>query len=161
MNHDPLQIHGGIRREFKADDLPLKELEHPALADFAKTIAKGFAPHLYFLVHIRTQATPGRHRSYWVIITGDPMHEVNTPFADGDINVNVFDMTQVYEKGFLGFTLANSRLNRPSVGLSEFERGRLYQAADEAARTGSTALLGSLTLSMLRSAAEGKRVMSV
>ena len=142
-----IQIYRGIDEEFKLAHLPLSKLNMKDLSDWAKQQATDPTTMLFVLVDINVTATPGNHRRFWVFLTGDPFHVRGQPFNEHDIKATVFDVTAAYQSGFGGVLKEGVRVKaKESDILTDFYWGRLYQAADEAARRGDTGVLGELLL---------------
>ena len=152
---DPIRVYTGPHRELAENDIPLSQLKNPTLTALVREKTGSFPNRLYMLMHIHTQATTDRHRHYWVLIFGHAMHERNTPFDDDEISVNVVDVTAAYHRGVEVLESKVAQVARTSANvLTSFQYGRIYQAADELARTGNGSVLGPLALKMLRSKVE-------
>jgi hypothetical protein len=69
----------------------------------------------------------------------------------GDLWAMFFDISRAYERGFRGAMRLGTRIYRLSEHadfVEAFGRGRLYQATDEATRTGEVGLLEGLVVEL-------------
>jgi hypothetical protein len=149
-----IQIYRGIDEEFQQGHVPFEKLKIPALSEWMKAEARDPYKMLYVLADINVTATLGSHRRYWIFITGELFHAKGDPFKQGDITAKAFDVTPAYQKGFRGVLQEGVRVEKHMSTLSSFGEGRLYQAADEAARRQDTSVLERLVLEFCMPIAE-------
>ncbi|KIW04319.1 uncharacterized protein PV09_04611 [Verruconis gallopava] len=141
--------------EFNPDHLPFDKIDMPALREWAKAVVSGQGISLYFLIHINPQETEETTKHYWIFVMANVMHERFVPFKEGELWAKAFDVTETYQRGFRGVTQEGAKVDYiNAVEFSQFQMGRLYQASDEAARSGNLRRLETLVLEMCQPDAE-------